>query len=79
MDGFINTFFAYAPWIVFLAVILAVYFASRQGLRRAPAPIGQTFACNQCGHRGKREHMFPIARAGSVLWYCPRHADEPRL
>lgn len=75
MDERINGFFAYAPWIGFAIVVLSVYFVSR-GQRHAIQPIGQTFACNECGHRAKREHMIPIARQGMVLWYCPRHGSE---
>lgn len=73
-DSLLNAFFAYAPWLGFLIIVLAVYFGSRAALRRPSLPIGQTFVCTECGHRAKREHMVPVAREGSVAWYCPRHA-----
>lgn len=74
MDGaFVHRFFALAPWALFALIVIAVYFASR-GEKRAQVPIGQTFSCANCGHRAKREHMVPIGREGSVVWYCPRCA-----
>ncbi|PZR58494.1 MAG: hypothetical protein DLM50_03165 [Candidatus Meridianibacter frigidus] len=66
----INLFFAYAPIVVFALIVLVVYFSTRGQI--AKIPIGQTFACNACGHRDKRDHMVPVAREGSVLWYCHR-------
>ncbi|MBV9276935.1 MAG: hypothetical protein JOZ97_01720 [Candidatus Eremiobacteraeota bacterium] len=72
----IDRFFAIAPWVLFAAIVISVYVGSRGGRGRAGVPIGQTFACNRCGHRGKREHMVPVAREGSILWYCPRCAAQ---
>ena len=74
MDETLNAFFAYAPWIGFILAVLVVYLATRHERNRQAVPIGQTFACSECGHRGKREHMVPVAREGSVIWYCHRHA-----
>ena len=74
MDEQLNSFFAYAPWILFVLAVIVAYVLSRHEWTKQRIPIGQTFACNECGHRGKREHMVPVAREGSVLWYCPRHA-----
>ncbi|MBC5816702.1 MAG: hypothetical protein GIW97_09185 [Candidatus Eremiobacteraeota bacterium] len=74
MDELLNQFFAYAPWIGFLLIVAVVYFTTRGHLHRHVVPFGQTFACNQCGHRDKRDHMVPVVREGSVLWYCHRHA-----
>ena len=77
MAALLDRFFAIAPWVLFAAIVLTVYIASR-GSRsgRAGVPIAQTFACNRCGHRGKREHMIPISREGSIMWYCPRCAAQ---
>ncbi len=74
MDEMLNTFLAYAPWAGFIVIVLVAYFATRHHLHREIVPAGQTFACNQCGHRDKRDHMVPVAREGSILWYCHRHA-----
>ncbi|MBV8246500.1 MAG: hypothetical protein JOZ38_11295 [Candidatus Eremiobacteraeota bacterium] len=71
-----NVFFAWAPWVLFLAVIVATYVATR-GSESSAAPIGQTFACNACGRRSKREHMVPVTTEGSVLWYCASCAPQP--
>jgi len=71
----VHPFFAIAPWALFAGIVIAVYLASR-GERRAQVPIGQTFSCANCGHRDKREHMVPVARAGSVVWYCPHCATR---
>ena len=68
----INNFFAWAP----LAALLAVLFAAYRGLRHAavtaPGSAGKTYACAQCGRRGKRDHMLPVTREGAVVWYCER-------
>jgi len=71
-----NTFFAGAPWVLFLAVIVVTYVATRGG-GSSVQPIGQTFACNACGKRSNREHMVAVAQEGSVLWYCTRCAPHP--
>ncbi|MBV8364841.1 MAG: hypothetical protein JO193_09775 [Candidatus Eremiobacteraeota bacterium] len=72
----IDRFFAIAPWVLFAAIVISVYLASRGGRRIARVPSGQTFSCNRCGHRGKREHMVPVSREGSIVWYCPRCAAQ---
>ncbi|GAC1614256.1 MAG: hypothetical protein NVS9B12_15180 [Vulcanimicrobiaceae bacterium] len=74
MDETLNTFFAYAPLVAFLAIVAVAYFATRAHLHRHVIPVGQTFACNECGHRDKRDHMVPVAREGAILWFCHRHA-----
>ena len=70
----IDRFFAIAPWVLFAAIVLFVYVASRGASPRARVPVSQTFSCSRCGHRAKREHMVPIAREGAIVWYCPRCA-----
>ncbi|MBV9148484.1 MAG: hypothetical protein JO024_01360 [Candidatus Eremiobacteraeota bacterium] len=74
ITAFLDRFFAIAPWVLFAAIVLSVYFASRGSRGGVRVPIAQTFSCTQCGHRGKREHMVPISREGSIVWYCPRCA-----
>lgn len=74
MDEHLNSFFAYAPWVLFAVAVIVAYLASRHEWNKKAMPIGQTFACSECGHRAKREHMVPVAREGSVIWYCHRHA-----
>ena len=38
--------------------------------RDGGVPIGQTFACANCGRRGRREHMVPQQHGGATSWYC---------
>jgi hypothetical protein len=68
----VHYFFALAPWVVFIAIIWAVWSASRGAAATAPygMPIGKTYACAKCGKRGKHEHMVPATERGYVVWYC---------
>ncbi|HEY9179229.1 MAG TPA: hypothetical protein VIO32_00835 [Candidatus Baltobacteraceae bacterium] len=71
----ISLAFAWAPLTAFVIVMIVLYSATR----RAPAhaghtPMGKTYACAQCGRRGKHEHMVPITHEGAVVWYCGRCA-----
>ena len=74
MDQFLDHFFAFAPFAAFLSLVAVAYVATRAHFHRQVVPAGQTFACNECGHRDGRDHMVPVTREGSVLWYCQRHA-----
>jgi hypothetical protein len=65
--------FAWAPWVIGIAIFLVAYLMVR-GQVSVKTPIGQTFACAQCGRRGVREHMLPQAHEGAVSWYCARCA-----
>jgi hypothetical protein len=69
----VSLFFAFTPWVLFVAIVVDVYVATR-GEKHAPATMGKTFACAQCGRRGKHEHMVPVSREGVVVWYCGRCA-----
>lgn len=67
-------FFAWAP-LLLGAIIYSVAWASkRHEVGDAKAPIGQTFACAQCGKRSVREHMVPQAHGGAVSYYCAKCA-----
>lgn len=67
-------FFAWAPLIVWLAIYAVFFVAKRHEATEPGVPIGQTFACANCGKRGKREHMVPHEHAGATSWYCARCA-----
>ncbi|HEY9086178.1 MAG TPA: hypothetical protein VIN40_09650 [Candidatus Tyrphobacter sp.] len=68
VDQWLQYFFAYAPWVMGIAIVSVAYFATRTA---APhAPVGQTFACAKCGRRG-REQMVSVTHDGAVSWYCP--------
>lgn len=69
----VNLFFSLAPIVVFTIIVIVTYMATR-GQQHATAAIGKTYACAQCGRRGKHEHMVPVSREGAVLWYCGRCA-----
>jgi len=72
-----NQFFAWAPLVIGLAIYLAFFVAKRH--ETAPSsgvPIGQTYACANCGRRGHREHMVPQEHAGALSWYCARCAGH---
>jgi hypothetical protein len=65
-----DQFFAYAPIVIGLAIYLTFYIAKRREVTEPGMPIGQTFACANCGRRGARDHMVPKEHAGAVSWYC---------
>jgi hypothetical protein len=65
-----NQFFAWAPLVVGLLIYLVLYAAKRREVTESGVPIGQTFACANCGRRGRREHMVPQEHSGAVSWYC---------
>ena len=67
----VHYFFSIAPWVVFIAIIIATYVTARNA-SHSHVPIGKTYACAQCGRRGKHEHMVPVSREGAVVWYCGR-------
>ena len=67
---FFNQFFAVAPLVVGLLIYLVLYMAKRHEAMAGGAPIGQTFACANCGRRGQREHMVPREHSGATSWYC---------
>ncbi|HEY5425599.1 MAG TPA: hypothetical protein VIJ77_03525 [Candidatus Tumulicola sp.] len=63
-------FFALAPLVLGLIIYAVVYVAKRHEATAIGVPIGQTFACANCGRRGRREHMVPQEHAGAMSWYC---------
>ena len=65
-----NTFFAWAPLVVGIVIYAVFYIAKRHEVAAGGAPIGQTFACANCGRRGSREHMVPREHGGATSWYC---------
>jgi hypothetical protein len=72
-DAF-STFFAWAPWIVGLAIYFTFYVAKRHEGAQSAAPAAQTFACAACGRRGSREQMVSQDHGGAVGWYCSQCA-----
>ena len=72
-DSF-NQFFAWSPLVVGLLIYVVLYAAKRREVAEGGVPIGQTFACANCGRRGRREHMVPQEHAGATSWYCSRCA-----
>jgi hypothetical protein len=78
-DAF-DSFFAWAPWVIGVAIYFAFYIAKRRECAPQPAASsGQTYACAGCGRRGSREQMVPQDHGGAVGWYCPHcaSAQEP--
>jgi hypothetical protein len=71
-----NTFFAWAPVTVGVIIYLAFYIAKRSEVTESGPPIGQSYACANCGRRGTREHMVPQEHAGAVSWYCAHCANH---
>lgn len=67
-DHWLDYTFAYAPWVIGIAIVLVAYVAMRANA--GGAPIGQTFVCARCGKRRYREHMVPATHEGAVGWYC---------
>ncbi|HTX57542.1 MAG TPA: hypothetical protein VMD47_10640 [Candidatus Acidoferrales bacterium] len=65
-----NGFFAWAPFVLGLAIYFAVWLAKRHEENSAAVPLGATYACAKCGRRGSREHMVPQTHEGAVSYYC---------
>jgi hypothetical protein len=66
----INNVFAWAPLTAFVIVMVILVLATRRAPAERGAPLGKTYACAQCGRRGKHEHMVPVTHEGAVVWYC---------
>jgi hypothetical protein len=83
-----NTFFAWAPWIVGIAIYLTFYFAKRREIATSGAAVAaahataahasaeQTFACSECGRAGPRNQMVPQDHGGAVGYKCASCARE---
>ncbi|MGA8384984.1 MAG: hypothetical protein WB526_13910 [Candidatus Cybelea sp.] len=76
-----DTFFAWAPWVVGVAIYLTLYFAKRREIATSKASVtqttgSQTFACAQCGRRGPRDQMVPQDHGGAVGYKCSSCAQE---
>jgi hypothetical protein len=80
-----DAFFAWAPWVVGVAIYLAFYFAKRREVATSSAAAqatgsqahaAQTFACSECGRRGPREQMVPQDHGGAVGYKCANCAQE---
>lgn len=69
----IDQIFAWTPLTVFILIVIVAYLMTRSKTAGS-AGHGKTYACAQCGRRGKHEHMVPVSREGAVVWYCGRCA-----
>jgi hypothetical protein len=76
-----DAFFAWAPWVVGIAIYLAFYIAKRneRATNAQPASSPQTFACSQCGQRGPREAMVAQDHGGATSWQCASCASQKAL
>ncbi|HTX59958.1 MAG TPA: hypothetical protein VMH02_09810 [Verrucomicrobiae bacterium] len=72
--GLFDLIFAFAPFVIGVVIYGIFYVAKRQEVAAGGVPIGQTFACANCGRRGHREHMVPQQHDGAVSWFC-RHCN----
>lgn len=64
-------FFAWAPLVLGVVIYTVVWASKRnEGHDDSAVPIGQTFACANCGRRGIREHMVPQTHSGAISYYC---------
>lgn len=70
----ITQVFAWMPLFAFIVVLTILYAATRHRPVHSATPMGKTYACAQCGRRGKHEHMVPVSHEGAVVWYCARCA-----
>lgn len=61
--------FGLAPLVIGLGLYIITY-AVKRGEVTQIAPMGQTFACANCGRRSVREHMLPQAHDGAVSYIC---------
>lgn len=73
--SFIGYFFGFAPLVLGILIYAVTYVAKRKETVTG-TPIGQSFACANCGRRGVREHMLAQAHGGAVSWYCANCAGH---
>jgi hypothetical protein len=67
----LSGFFAWAPLVLGIVIYATAWASKRhEDGDTTAAPIGQTFACANCGKRGIREHMVPQTHAGAISYYC---------
>ncbi|HLY01007.1 MAG TPA: hypothetical protein VKR56_00775 [Candidatus Cybelea sp.] len=80
-----DAFFAWAPWVIGVAIYLVFYFAKRREIATSMAAAhaipsqahaAQTFACSQCGRSGPREQMVAQDHGGAVGYQCTNCAQE---
>ncbi|MGB8910287.1 MAG: hypothetical protein WCC84_16190 [Candidatus Cybelea sp.] len=64
------SFFAWAPWVIGVAIYAIFYIAKRHEVAVVPVSAGQTYACAVCGRRGTREQMVAQNHGGAVGWQC---------
>ena len=62
--------FAFAPLVIGIVIYAIFFVAKRQEVAAGGVPIGQTYACANCGRRGHRDHMVPQEHDGAVSYYC---------
>jgi hypothetical protein len=75
-----DAFFAWAPWVIGLAIYLAFYIAKRhEKATTVQAAATQTFACSECGQRGPREAMVAQDHGGAISWQCASCASQKAL
>lgn len=70
--GQLSGFFAWAPLVLGVVIYLVAWTAKRGEGHDVTVPMGQTFACANCGRRGVREHMVPQAHAGAISYFCAK-------
>ncbi len=70
----IGAFFAWAPLVLGVLIYLVAFAAKRHEEHDVTVPIGQTFACANCGRRADREHMLPQSHEGAISWLCAKCA-----
>lgn len=74
--GTFDSFFAWAPWVIGIAIYLVFYFAKRSECAQVPAtatnagPVTSTFSCSQCGRVGTMDQMVPQDRGSAVTYTC---------
>lgn len=68
--------FAFAPLVLGALVYAVTWAAKRSETGGTAAPIGQTYACANCGKRSVKEHMVPQAHAGAVSYFCSNCAGH---
>jgi hypothetical protein len=69
-NDWFDLIFGYSPLVIGLVIYAIFFVAKRHEVAAGGAPIGQTFACANCGRRGIREHMVPQQHDGAVSYYC---------
>ena len=70
-----DSFFAWAPWVVGIAIYSAFWMAKRREVATVPSTAPRaTYACSSCGRRGSLDQMALQHHEGAIAYQCSQCA-----